>query len=199
MISLNPASISNEEQAEIHPCPETVTTGDPGRETPLDRCQDPVSNYADTARSRGFPRLYPLARLHRRGAHLQEQRDFVVDRTGHSRNKLDRYTVLESCLEFNRDTISCASSPRPVHAIYWSVSPWRGNGCFDDLSLCHAICQPDSFHADHEKRFHWEEFMDFVVSARVCARHDFIKLFASCNFTLDRSSKPAYRGSFLLG
>lgn len=33
------------------------------------------------------------------------------------------------------------------------MSPWRGNGCFDDLSLCHAICQPDSFHADHEGTF----------------------------------------------
>lgn len=121
MISLNPASISNEEQAEIHPCPATVTTGDPGRETPLDRCQDPVSNYADTARSRGFPRL-TLSLVYTGVARTCKKRDFVVDRTGHSRNKLDRYTVLQSCLEFNRDTISCASSPRPVHAIYRSVA-----------------------------------------------------------------------------
>lgn len=49
-----------------------------------------------------------------------------MDRTGHSRNKLDRYTVLQSCLEFNRDTISCASSPTgPRHLLIRESVAWQ--------------------------------------------------------------------------
>lgn len=184
-------------ELEIHPA--TVTIACPWswtRETPLDRCQDPVSNYAHSSVTRFS--LYPLVLT--RGAHLQERRDFVADRTGHSRNKLDRYTVLQSCLEFNRDTISCASSPTgPRHLLIRESVAWQW------LFRWFITVPRDMSAGQFPRRSRGNVFIGknlwISSSLPVCmdGGHDFIKLFASCNFTLDRSSKPAYRGSFLLG
>lgn len=150
-----------------------------------------------TARSRGFHGL--PSRVYTRGAHLQERRDFVVDRTGHSRNKLDRYTVLQSCLEFNRDTISCASSPTgPRHLLIRESVAWQW--LFRWFITVPRDMSAGQFPRRSRGTFSLGRIYGF---RRLCPRtdggHDFIKLFASCNFTLDRSSKPAYRGWFLLG